>query len=329
MLKPNRVPPNGRVALYNPSDPLLEYRVDFIRRGIETIRAWGFSINDLDHKKVETWSTLQNPAVRAAEIHSLMRDDSVHFLLASWGGKICIDLLPLLDYELLSRAPKPILGVSDIGVLLNAISYKSSLITFYGPNIAGKLHQTAEIGFPLITSPTKEVVGQHLLASNVEARVVRSGSCEGQLVGGSLGTFTLGLSGTPYFPRFGKIILFWESGSLNVWGIKQHLQHLRLVGDLSNVVGVLVGATTKLKAESDYQVLDHVLLEVFNNTSIPILRGDFLGHGDFPNRTLPIGAKVRLSTDIKNMTLLEPVTKDEKKERIASRIARVSQTGSH
>lgn len=307
MLKPKRAQKNGNVSLFHPSDPLVEDRILKINRGIETIRKWGFEVEKPGSNTLGKWALYRTPQDRAAEIHDLLSDDSVDILLATWGGKICLDLLPFLDFQLISDAAKPILGVSDIGVLLNAIAFRSNLITFYGPNIAGKLYESEEKGFPLITSPPKELLGNYLLSKETSSVVVRSGIGEGRLIGGSIGTFTIGLSGTPYFPHFDEVILFLESGSLNNLTIRQHLKKLFLSSSLANVVGIVIGALTQLETEKEFETFDRFLLELFDDASIPILRGNFFGHGIFPNLTLPVGANVRLSTDIKNLILLEPI----------------------
>jgi len=43
--------------------------------------------------------------------------------------------LPYLDWQSIRAHPKVFLGISDITVLLNAISYKTGLITFHGNDV--------------------------------------------------------------------------------------------------------------------------------------------------------------------------------------------------
>jgi len=47
-------------------------------------------------------------------------------------------LLPLLDYDLIRRNPKILMGYSDITALLNGIHARTGLVTFHGPNAGGR-----------------------------------------------------------------------------------------------------------------------------------------------------------------------------------------------
>lgn len=296
---------NAKIGLFTPSDPIVNHRIEKLRNGIEILRNWGFRVDEPTSEQWEAWSKQRTPKERTDEIHSLLFDSSIEILLATWGGKNCNDLLDLLDYKLFRIKRKPILGVSDVATLLNAISYKSRLVTFYGPNIAGKLDETDEKGLSKLMSDSTNIVTQSLLPNKVTYHIIRSGGCEGQLVGGSLGTYTVGLSGTPYYPNFRKVILFWESSSLDLSQIRQHIQHLRLANAAENIQGVIIGATNKVT--ENISELDRTLLELFPEDNIPIIRGDFLGHGVYPNPILPIAAKVKLTTDPISLILLDGI----------------------
>src|SRR6202040_1133707 len=50
-----------------------------------------------------------------------------------WGGWGSARLLPLLDFDIIRRNPKVLLGYSDITALHMAIHAKTGLITFHGP----------------------------------------------------------------------------------------------------------------------------------------------------------------------------------------------------
>lgn len=296
------------IGLFTPSSPLLHnYRVESLLRGVSILREWGFRVTEPTKEQLSGWKRYRSSAERADEFHALLENDEIDVLLSTWGGKTCNELLPLIDYDLVQRSRKPILGVSDVAVLLNAVYSKTGLVTFYGPNIAGKLHETMETHLPLLKA--RGAIGRNLIP-DCSYEVVREGTCVGVLVGGSLGTYTIGLAGTEFYPQTPKSILFWETGSLAYEEIRQHLQKLKLVGALKSVVGVLVGNCAQI---SDFGLLDKYLSEFFSPPT-PILRGDFLGHGLFPNPTLPIGATVRLDASGQSLILLEEVTERNERE---------------
>ena len=54
-------------------------------------------------------------------------------IVAARGGYGCTRILPLIDYELIKKNPKVLIGYSDITALLYAIYTKTGLVCFHGP----------------------------------------------------------------------------------------------------------------------------------------------------------------------------------------------------
>lgn len=298
IIYPKRVERGASIGFFAPSDPIFPRRLQFINIGIELLKKWGFSPEKIDDKVLNSWALLRTTQERVMEFHSKLSDPICDILIAVWGGKNSSDLLPHLDYKLIRGANKPIIGTSDIAVILNSITEKSRIITFHGPNVLGKLNQTSEENLPFNNSSCAKI--EQLLPHNdaQEISVIQPGQAVGRLIGGSLGTFTLGLSGTEYMPSFEKIIFFFESASLDYFKTRQHLQHLKLTGFSKKVAGVVVGAMTKID-KLHLKNFKETLFEHFDIT-IPILSANIFGHNFYHNPTFPIGLKVRLNTEIKN-----------------------------
>lgn len=305
MEKPYPLEQGSTIGIFSPADPLNEQRIRRIEKGISILQSWGFNVEAPTVKQLNAWTKFRPPTERAIEITELLNDDSIDALFASWGGKNCNDLLDLFDYRQFRDLKKPIFGVSDIAVLLNAISYNSRIITFYGPNILGKLDETNAKGLELLNSDSDL---KNILPKNVSYTIIRDGNCEGRLIGGSLGTFVLGLSGTKHFPAFKNSILFWETSSLNLFQIRQHLQHLKLANIFQNIKGVIIGATNQILNHEDN--FHEMILDLFQNPEIPLIKGDFFGHGHFENPIFPIGAYAYLSTNPVELILTEKPVKD-------------------
>ena len=70
---------------------------------------------------------------RAADINRMFADDTVNGVVCYTGGWGSPRVLPYLDYDLITRKPKVLIGYSDITALLNAVHKKTGLITFHGP----------------------------------------------------------------------------------------------------------------------------------------------------------------------------------------------------
>lgn len=72
--------------------------------------------------------------VRAEEIMQAFRDQDVGAILVGHGGYGCTRLLDRLDFEKISRNPKPIIGFSDATALTVALSASIGENAMHGPN---------------------------------------------------------------------------------------------------------------------------------------------------------------------------------------------------
>jgi muramoyltetrapeptide carboxypeptidase len=291
---PNAITKGAKFGFFSPSEPIYPRRVEFIKKAVEIIHDWGFLAEEITEEMFQDWSVLRSPKVRADELHEKLVNAEFDGLIGTWGGKNSNDLLSLLDYELIRKINKPIIGSSDIGVLLNAITKRTQLVTYYGPNVLGKLNQTEEKGMPLLFDPLEKTVSLFPNLRKDKIKILRHGKCEGRLVGGSLGTFTLGLSGTDFMPKYDKTIFFFESASLNYFRIRQHLQNLKTTGFTQNVVGLIVGATIQINDESIIP-FEEMLSDLFSG-DIPIVTTEMFGHGFYYNPTFPIGRLLNMDT---------------------------------
>src|SRR6266446_4429895 len=70
---------------------------------------------------------------RAADINAFFADDAIAGVVCYTGGWGSPRVLPYLDYELMARKPKVLIGYSDITALLNAVHQRSNIMTFHGP----------------------------------------------------------------------------------------------------------------------------------------------------------------------------------------------------
>lgn len=308
IILPKKVRKGATIGFFSPSDPIYPRRIRFIKLGVKILNDWGYSTEGISDKTLEDWSTLRPVNVRTDEFHEKLEDRNIDILIATWGGKNSSDLLPHLNHDLIRNSRKPIIGTSDIAVLLNAITSCSRLITYHGPNVLGKLNQTSEVGFPLLQANIGSDYKFLPFSSEREIHILQEGSSSGRLVGGSLGTFTLGLSGTKYMPDFDKIIFFFESASLDYFRTRQHLQHLNITGFINRVVGVIIGAMTKIDESSD-KYFYRMILDLFP-APVPIIKCNLFGHGLFYNPTFPIGMLAKMDTRNRVFHLIPERNKD-------------------
>ena len=148
-IRPTRLRPGSTLGVFSPSEPLTAERQQRMRPSIALLER-NFAVQFSRHALAETYYTAGSVTERLSDIDELLEDDGVDCLLASWGGKNANQLVRCLPYAELARRRKPIVGFSDVCVILNAITAETGLITFCGPNIAGKMAESEHWGLDLL-----------------------------------------------------------------------------------------------------------------------------------------------------------------------------------
>lgn len=190
-----------------------------------------------------------------------------------------------------------LVGLSNPGVVLNAITARSGVITFHGPVLVWNFGGDA---FPLYTRDSFE---QTIIAGGPAGEVPRSGSwsflregkARGILYGGNLWSIQ-SLLGTPFEPQWDGAIFFWEDIAKEPKRIDAMLTHFKLTGVFNRIVGMIVGELVLCDPQGPSLTVDEILTDLVSEYNFPVLTGVRLGHTD-EKLTLPIGATVSLDSN--------------------------------
>lgn len=245
---------------------------------------------------------------RLADFHAMWADPEVDAILPLRGGNGSVRLLPMLDFELIRRHPKPLIGFSDITGLLIPIHQRTGLVTFHGPT-AGNFFQSAYtyVNFQravmnhrplgLIHDPITEHMWNPTYPP--PRMVIAQGSARGRLIGGSL-TLIRQLMGTPFEIQTDGRILFIEDVGEEPHSIDAMLCQLLLAKKLQGCVGIIFGESVEcLPGKSRRNVLplnfsvERIIKERLGSLGIPVVYGLRLGHGK-EKLTLPLGVMATL-----------------------------------
>jgi muramoyltetrapeptide carboxypeptidase LdcA involved in peptidoglycan recycling len=127
------------------------------------------------------------------------------------------------------------------------------------------------------------------------------------LAGGNLGAL-LSLAGTAYWPALRGALLFVEEVELGplspLPALDQALAHVRLLGVLDQIAGLVVGKINDLSPEEE-QELEQLLAAHTAGAAFPVVTRVDLGHAD-PRLILPIGARATLDAARDVFRLDEP-----------------------
>ena len=273
-------------------------------RAVRVLEAAGFQVKLGENLFRNTWGFAASAEERAADFNAMIRDPGVRMILFG-GGEVGNELLPLIDYDALAADPKLLLSYSDGTTILEAVSSRCGICTYYGqsprsfiqPGDFNRRHFDAAVcsGAPYTFPKGSEWVS------------LCPGSCEGVLTGGYLMNFAAMLGGAWYRMPDEPCILFLEDMiHLNKpAAVSKWLSHIEQSGLFRQVKGLLWGYYD----DEPQPLVDDILRRVGQRWNIPVVRCEDYGHG-LRSGILPIGIRARLDAGAGTLTLLEPTVDD-------------------
>jgi len=241
---------------------------------------------------------------RASDVMAMFMNSSVKAIISTRGGWGTNRILEMIDYGVISKNAKLIMGYSDLTGLLNAITHKTGLVTFHGPmgvdswnNWNSKYFQSVVFDAQMVTFTNQD---------NHNTTTVKSGKAKGRLIGGNLSVF-VAMIGSMYLPnpRVAQppFILFLEDVGEASYRLDRMLTQLHLSGFLNAASGIVWGRCTNCD-EGGFTVAQ-VLQQKFQNLNVPIFTGAMTGH-IAEQFILPIGLEVEMDADKGTIRMLEP-----------------------
>ena len=217
----------------------------------------------------------------------------VEVLIVTGGGAGSIRTLPLLDYDMIRKNPKPIIGFSDTTALQLGVYSKTGLNSYTGftcRDVAEK--ETLD---PLIENSLKNC----LLRKNyciTQGNTVNSGQVSAPLIGGNL-MCLVNLMGTPYAPNFKDKIFLFEEVWAEPYVVDGLLSQLWLADVFDEVAGVIIGNFTncesKIFPDRDGDI-DDVINDWVKKIKVPCIKNFPYGHSD-SRYVIPIGQVITLN----------------------------------
>ncbi|MBQ5817625.1 MAG: LD-carboxypeptidase, partial [Bacteroidaceae bacterium] len=106
-----------KVGIISPAGALQEPQI--VDAAAKRLAAWGLEVVVAPHATMRDGYFAGSAEERAADILTMLRDDSIKAILCSYGGYGCVHLLPRIGEEI-ARNPKWLIGMSDCSALLAA-----------------------------------------------------------------------------------------------------------------------------------------------------------------------------------------------------------------
>jgi muramoyltetrapeptide carboxypeptidase len=310
-LRPPRLRAGDTVGLFASATRLGEAQVARARAQIEAL---GFRVRLGRHVLAAHGHYAGTVAQRVDDLHALWADGDVRALWSIRGGAGTAALLPHIDFGLVRRDPKPVLGFSDLTALLLALWREAGLVCFHAPAAVSPMTPYTRTALQaVLMQPQAQTVlhraDSHRLRAALEpafrARTVRAGVAEGRLVGGNLSVLSA-LVGTPWAAQVDDSLLFLEEIGEEPYRVDRLLTQLQQSDSLR--AAALVGGVfvrCEPSAGSPPMPLADVIDARFGDAGVPAVYGWSFGHVR-DQLTLPLGVRATIDTAAETLTLLEP-----------------------
>ncbi len=291
-IMPSLLSTGDTVGIVSPASHIPRANEEYLEQGLERVKQMGFAVKSSPSLRERKHLYLAGKdQERAEELMAMFLDPEVKAILCSRGGYGAQRLIPYLDADQIRSHPKPLVGCSDITVLLIYLLQQCLVIPFHGPNVATSqfVQGDAEMAFAL-----KRALTSAEPLAEIACSELRGGEAEAEIIGGCLSSLITVL-GTPYEPDFQGKVLLLEDVNEPPYKIDRMLTHLKSAGKLAGVKGVVFGQMPG--CDTDNGLLREVLVDVLGAIEGPILFGFPSGHGP-RNLTIPLGVPVQIQKGV-------------------------------
>lgn len=312
VIKPPRLQKGDKVGLVAPAYMITEEQL-------------GKAINSLDSlglKPVYTERILGKYGYlsgkdedRAQDFNEMIANSEIKGIVCARGGYGTTRILELLDYDLIRKNPKVIMGFSDITSILNSVYQQTGLVTFHGP-VGTTLHHEYTLSkmMEVVLEGKPDYRVNNLIPKAYQddpefvQYTIKGGKAKGQLCGGNL-TLVTSMLGTPYQINTKDKILILEDVGEEPYRMDRMLTQLLSSGSLHHAAGIAIGISNdcdlseKTTAPNSLS-LREVIEDRLSSLDIPVAYGFLFGHHRL-NSLVPVGVRAEMDADIFTIQLLE------------------------
>ncbi len=312
-IKPHPWKQGDKVALVAPGSPIKPEKFDNAVNNLENLGLVPVFTDTVFKKYGYLAGTDEE---RGADLMHHFENKDIKGIWCLRGGYGCTRILSSLDYDVIRRNPKILIGYSDITALLLAIYQKTGLVGYHGPVSISNI----------FTDFTQQQVNQ-ILFGQAEARhdiplisqtdlsyrqspyTITPGKASGALIGGNL-SLLVNLPRTAYAPSYEGKLVFIEDVGEKPYRIDRMLTYLLEATDLKHAKGIILGVFADCEPKEDdvSLILKETMIDRLASLDIPCFYGFTFGHvSDIC--TFPIGIKAEMDADTFSVRLLEKATR--------------------
>lgn len=296
---PRPLSPGGTIGLFAPSGVV---NVERHEKSVARLTELGYRVVVAPESYSQWRYFAGTDEQRLDAFHHMLADPAVDAMMMIRGGYGWSRLLHRIDWPLVARARKPLVGFSDFTALNLGALKQARLVTFAGPGAAIDFggadddaaaqadHAFMEAHCWPALRGDPVIAGPFPCAHAYPAQLL-----EGPLWGSNL-SLLAHLVGTPYLPDIEGGILFIEEIGEQPYAIERMFLQLFHAGILPRQKAIVLGDFSDCAPEAGRfpYSLEHVIETLRGLVNAPVLTGLPFGHVA-KKLTLPFGAPARLA----------------------------------
>jgi muramoyltetrapeptide carboxypeptidase LdcA involved in peptidoglycan recycling len=308
MRYPKPLKKGDTIGVCAPSSGVAPYLHKVLDNAIANVTKLGYQVIVTDSVRHDEKMVSADAKTRAKEFMELYTNQSVKAIIPPYGGEFLMDMLPYLDFELLSRLePKWVCGYSDITTLLVPLTLLCDIATIHGANFMNmgfKSIDPSELFLYEILSKEKTVQNnfeffgefnnfgnekEEIYRLDKKSTIIPIGDFEqanfsGRIIGGCMDVLCP-LIGTKYMrvqeflDHYKEDGFIWtlESCEMNATEIYRAFWQMRQNNWFENCNGILIGRPAGYSPQQDFTISDAFRM-AFEGMDVPILFGCDIGH---------------------------------------------------
>lgn len=210
---------------------------------IETLKQWGFGVKIGKTPGHQFHYFSATDEQRIEDIQMMINDTEVKAILCGRGGYGLSRIIDRIDLRPLRKTPKWVIGYSDITLLHCHLNKKIHLASLHAP-MAGAFNDGVDNIY--IQSLKSALTGKRSTYKKRSHPFNRTGSTEGQLIGGNLSLLVNSI-GSASEPDVKNKILFIEEVGEYIYAADRMLQQIRRAGWFDRIQALIIGSFSEMK----------------------------------------------------------------------------------
>lgn len=304
------------IEVISPSDDITKIPMEVVERTRSKLK----ERTGLDVKFSKHIFEEYSPEKALEDLYEAYTDDRVGLVMCYKGGNLANKIVNSIDYDIIKKNKKPMIGYSDNAILLNAIYLKTGQKNYYGPTFSAF---NMDLGFDFTLSNFNDVVrdnknfklnvsdeysydrkwyknqNDRLFVKNENnIQVINSGVAEGVILGGHMSSFMYLLNNGFTISDNEVILMVEEDGGISEDSDSSELfkksfkEKLKLLIDtvgIDIIKAILIGRSQVPISKQEWADIINEL-----ELKIPAACNLDFGHTN-PTLSIPIGERIKVN----------------------------------